>query len=220
MNNAIKSAILKYYFQDESPLIIGEKQVSLFRAYQNIGVRKCAEMKGITSVLNMGALVNEGDKEGNTYASYFNGVDFYALDRARFIDSPFQLNMDLHDLSKLNRMFDLVLCMSVLEHVENPFEVAKELVSVVSPGGYLYIAVPFFYPEHKDGKKRWSDYWRFTDDALRILFKDMKEVWIDRMPSPVAAVKDRPLYWNNPELTAAGFTALFQKAEYNDKTLD
>lgn len=209
--NLLKKLILKKLFEGNSIAPNETLKTSVFRSYQNIGARESSKIEHIQKVLNVGAVVNEGDKEGRLYKDYFPNADFFALDKSRSIKDKNQLKMDLHDLAKLDQKFDLVLCMSVLEHVENPFKVAEELKATLNKGGYLYVAVPFFYPEHKDVKRRWSDYWRFTDDALRVLFSDMTEIWINRMPHSVRVVNDRKLYWDKPELATVGFYALFQK---------
>jgi ubiquinone/menaquinone biosynthesis C-methylase UbiE len=38
--------------------------------------------------------------------------------------------------------FDLVIATSVLEHVENPYKVLKEMIRVLSPGGIIFIILP------------------------------------------------------------------------------
>ena len=44
--------------------------------------------------------------------------------------------------------FDSILCNAVLEHVEAPEPVIREMVRVLRPGGYLVVAVPFLQPFH------------------------------------------------------------------------
>jgi len=64
---------------------------------------------------------------------------------------PFELNH-----------FDSILCIGVLEHVENPEEAVPELFRVLKPGGHLILEVPFLQPEHKVP----TDYQRYTKDGL------------------------------------------------------
>lgn len=47
-----------------------------------------------------------------------------------------------------DNQFDKVLCIAVLEHTRKPWEVAKELVRVLKPGGKLHIDYPFLQPVH------------------------------------------------------------------------
>lgn len=208
--------IKKYFFKNKQNVcqrveFINNHKVSTYRKYQNRGLQFVSQMEGINDILNVGSLINEGDKEGRLYKDYFIGKNYYALDKNRRYDDENQIELSLEELNKINRQFDLVICMSVLEHVENIFEFSRELMKVVKSGGYLYLTVPYFYPIHKDDNKRWSDYWRFTGDALRLLFNQMQEVWINEMPNVIRKVDDRKLYWDNDKLIPVGYYAFFKK---------
>lgn len=85
---------------------------------------------------------------------------------------------DVQDLKIEDNSIDSYVCMSVLEHVENPIISAKELYRTLKPGGYLYIYVPFLYYYHAE-KGYYGDYWRFTEDSLRFMFKDFTEFKIE-----------------------------------------
>ncbi len=66
--------------------------------------------------------------------------------------------------------FDCVVCCEMLEHDDNPFLTAKEIRRVLKVGGYLILtASGISFPKHEYP----SDYWRFTGDGLRVLFKDL-----------------------------------------------
>lgn len=62
--------------------------------------------------------------------------------------------------------FDAVICDQVLEHVEDPIAVAREIVRVAKSGALIYVGVPFTYPLHPSPKDyaRWS-----PDGAARLL---------------------------------------------------
>lgn len=109
--------------------------------------------------------------------------------------------------------FDIILFMSVLEHVENPFIVVNNLKELLTPNGYLFVCTPFFFPIHKALYMGYSDYWRFTDDTLRLMCKDFEEIFIKESPSVVKMVADRPMYYDNPSTTVSGYCALFKKKE-------
>ncbi len=63
--------------------------------------------------------------------------------------------------------FGLVLCTQVLEHLEDPAAVAREIRRVLSPGGFAFISVPFAYPHHPHP----GDYWRWSGDGLRLMLE-------------------------------------------------
>jgi len=63
--------------------------------------------------------------------------------------------------------FDAVLSIAVLEHVNDPFLCARELIRVLKPGGRLMCAVPFLQPEHGYP----HHYFNMTRMGLAELFK-------------------------------------------------
>jgi len=68
----------------------------------------------------------------------------------------------LHEIPVDSNHFDTIICLAVLEHVENPEEVVPELYRVLKPGGHLILEVPFLQPEHKVP----TDFQRYTKDGL------------------------------------------------------
>jgi SAM-dependent methyltransferase len=61
--------------------------------------------------------------------------------------------------------FDSILCNAVLEHVEAPEPVIREMVRVLRPGGYLVVAIPFLQPFHPCP----GDFRRYTREGMRRL---------------------------------------------------
>jgi hypothetical protein len=59
-----------------------------------------------------------------------------------------------------------VICLSTLEHVEQPFEAVMQIRDVLRVGGLAIVSVPFQFPYHPSP----SDHWRFTPSGLRIIF--------------------------------------------------
>lgn len=185
--------------------------VSVFRSFQNkILLQEITKLPNIQSVINIGSNQDEKDKEGKLYCHYFPEAKYFTLDKN--FPSPHSRHFysDIHDLSALDYRFDLILLMSVLEHVEKPWLVVEQLLSIMNLGSYLFITVPFFYPIHKDPGQKYGDYWRFTDDGLRVLFSDLKVVWVKSFDSVIVSVEDRDAYWE-ADRTPSGYAALFQK---------
>lgn len=63
-------------------------------------------------------------------------------------------------------------CFSVLEHVPQPWMLARELVRVVKPGGKLMIDYPFLQPFHGYP----NHYFNATREGLRTLFENDVEI--------------------------------------------
>ena len=72
----------------------------------------------------------------------------------------------LHAIPTADSHFDNIVCIAVLEHVENPEEVVPELFRVLKPGGHVVASVPFLQPEHKIP----TDFQRYSKDGLVRLF--------------------------------------------------
>lgn len=62
--------------------------------------------------------------------------------------------------------FDLIICCSVLEHVDAPWLFANNINKLSSKGGLLYIAVPFVWRFHGYP----NDYFRYTHNGIKKLF--------------------------------------------------
>lgn len=84
---------------------------------------------------------------------------------------------DIHNLPFEDNSQEAVACMAVLEHVADPFTAARELYRVLKPGGFCILYVPFLYYFHAE-HGYYSDYWRFTDQALKLLFQKFSKVEI------------------------------------------
>jgi len=86
---------------------------------------------------------------------------------------------DIHKMPFTNESQDAIVCLSVLEHVEDPIRAAQELYRVLKPGGQLFVYVPFLYYYHAE-KGYYGDFWRFTEDSLRVMFKNFSQFEIRR----------------------------------------
>jgi SAM-dependent methyltransferase len=62
--------------------------------------------------------------------------------------------------------FDLVICCHVLEHTRDPTRAARNIESVLRPGGVAFIATPWSQAFHATP----DDYWRFSVRGLMLLF--------------------------------------------------
>ncbi len=72
------------------------------------------------------------------------------------------------DMGPYRERFGTVLCVSTLEHADDPFGVARGLLEACKVGGQVAITAPFVFRYHEFPE----DYWRFTPSGLMKLFGD------------------------------------------------
>jgi SAM-dependent methyltransferase len=66
--------------------------------------------------------------------------------------------------------FDLVLCCHVLEHTREPQRAARNIESLLRPGGLAYVATPWSQAFHATP----DDYWRFSVRGLMLMFRKLE----------------------------------------------
>jgi len=66
---------------------------------------------------------------------------------------------------------DAIVCDNLLEHVPEPKAVLREMQRVLKPGGVAFIGTPFIIGVHASP----VDFYRWTDEGLRLLCKDFFE---------------------------------------------
>jgi|SRR3989344_6429750 len=122
---------------------------------------------------------------------------------------------DIHKMPFTNESQDAIVCLSVLEHVEDPIRAAQELYRVLKPGGQLFVYVPFLYYYHAE-KGYYGDFWRFTEDSLRVMFKNFSQFEIRRARGAIETwLKLSPLGRFNIALL---FSRLLDKITGKDKS--
>ena len=126
-----------------------------FRSLQSVIKQELKTVAG-KKVLDFGS--------GSTlWGSYFaKRNSYYSLDPNSHANYK-----SLSEIPK-NLKFDIILLIEVLEHLENPTLVLNELKDYLSAHGEIWISVPFAARVHGCPK----DYWRWTEDGLKILMKN------------------------------------------------
>ena len=116
---------------------------------------------------------------------YIEKVEYKILDKVP--DYHPDIVGDIHDLPLEDNSVDAIICIAILEHVEEPQKAVKEMYRVLKPGGYCYIYVPFLYYYHPM-PGYYGDFYRFTIDGLRYMTRDFKEVETQNVRGALATV--------------------------------
>ena len=101
---------------------------------------------------------------------------FFDVGYFDFIKTDITRKHEHWDITKkpFREKVDVVLCLSVLEHVMDVEKGVENIYKSLRSGGYVIISVPFFYTLHLLP----FDYWRFTEFSLKKLFKKFKIIEI------------------------------------------
>jgi SAM-dependent methyltransferase len=144
------------------------------------------------SLLNVGA-GTLGDEFGQ--AAMFRATEYHTFETpdCKTAATYFGTVYDMQAIP--NERYDWVISTAMLEHLEDPWSAAKEMLRITRPGGYLYVAVPFSQIVHYE--PRYRDYWRFTPMGLGRLF-------------PGTAVREVEAWGENPS-KPNGFAVLLEK---------
>lgn len=68
--------------------------------------------------------------------------------------------------------FDVILCLSVLEHIPTFQEAPPRLYRALCPGGVLMVSTPMCFPYHDEP----ADYWRLTEHGMRAVLAPFDRV--------------------------------------------
>ena len=130
--------------------------------YRETFLTKTPHCSGIEKVLDAGC----GDAWVKKEFERFNvELDYYGIDLAigdQNLEYKLSAFADLHAIPFKSNSFDKIVSNSVLEHVEYPDQVFKEMARVLVPGGRMFLSVPQSFALHQ----RPYDFHRFTKYIL------------------------------------------------------
>ena len=119
-------------------------------------VRRWLKDKAIVVDLGSGPRRSQSD---------FITVDVFSFDEVDIV-------AEANNLPFKDGSLDAVVNESLLEHVQDPRAVVREIVRVLKPSGMLYASVPFLTPYHASP----DDFNRWTKSGLRKLFSEFEPV--------------------------------------------
>lgn len=141
------------------------------------------------SVLDIGGGLRISKKQGNRFDPSRAWIAELAKDTTYHVMDPvpdFNPDVvgDIHHMPFEDGAYEAIVCESVLEHVEDPIRAAQELYRVTAKGGYCFVYVPFLYYYHAE-QGYYKDFWRFTEDAIRYIFRDFSSIEISPVRGPL-----------------------------------
>jgi len=103
-------------------------------------------------------------------------IDYTGLDRipGKNVD----VVASCHKIPFPDEYFDHVLSLEMIEHDDDFWKSISEMRRVLKPGGKLVITTRGIYFKLHEDHPGVNDYWRFTGKALKLLFGDMKNIFV------------------------------------------
>ncbi|RJQ31651.1 class I SAM-dependent methyltransferase [Candidatus Parcubacteria bacterium] len=135
-------------------------------------IQEIAENSKVVLDVGGGKRFQKGMKE---YEKLFKDIDYKTLDNVQ--DYSPDILGDIKNIPLPDESFDAVICRAVLEHIDDPFKAVSEIRRILKPGGRCLVSLPFLYPYHAE-KGYYGDYYRFTGDGVKYLFKDFSKIEI------------------------------------------
>jgi len=113
---------------------------------------------------------------GGPYNSFADLMPDYEFEFLSLFPAKGYDNVTVADATQCDHVpsetYDAIFSISVFEHISKPWEAAKHLTRLLKPGGIVYHVAPFSYFYHGAP----ADYWRFTPDAFKVLFNELKPI--------------------------------------------
>ena len=127
------------------------------------------EIQTTNHVLDIGMAMREKHKK-------IKSATLETLDVNNFDEYPDIICDICSDISGLEKKYDKIICLAILEHVYNPFTAIQNLKLMLKENGIMYGFVPYLYNYHAPVDLKFQDYFRFSKDSLSYLFKDFSYV--------------------------------------------
>lgn len=100
--------------------------------------------------------------------------------------------------------YDGIVCLSVLEHVYDPFAAIQQIHSLLQPGGYLLLHLPFLFRYHAPQDLSFTDGYRFSRDGIAWLLRDFHEIRLYSIRGPYSSIFNLHKFWKKRIETRVG----------------
>ena len=131
--------------------------------------------------LEAGTVLDVGAK-GSPYTQLIPSTRYMRLDIDPASDPD--ICCDIHQLDWEPNSFDTVVAAEVLEHLYDPQLAIDRIHHVLKPGGVCIASTRFLYRYHPDP----HDYYRFTWDSLRYLYRRFDQVEVHHHGNRLQAI--------------------------------
>ena len=140
-------------------------------------------------VLEIGSLIVE-EQEHLSVRKYFPEAEYVGVDmqQGNGVDVVADCIDYCYDYYQSEEEFDLILCLDMLEHAKEPFEVIESAKKRLKPNGVLLVTSVFNFPIHEYP----NDYWRFTPECFKMLLGNNSRVYkigSELMPHTVIGIQ-------------------------------
>lgn len=125
-------------------------------------------------VLEIGSLIVPG-QEHLSVRKYFPEAEYIGVDmqQGNGVDVVDDCINYCYNYYQNGEVFDLILCLDMLEHSINPQEVLNSTKYALKPDGVLLVTSVFNFHIHKYP----NDYWRFTPECFKMLLGSNSRVY-------------------------------------------
>ena len=140
-------------------------------------------------VLEIGSLIVPG-QENLSVRKYFPDAEYIGVDmqQGNGVDVVADCIDYCYGYYQSGKEFDLILCLDMLEHAKEPFEVLNSTIYALKLNGVLLVTSVFNFPIHEYP----NDYWRFTPECFKMLLGNNSRVYkigSDLMPHTVIGIQ-------------------------------
>lgn len=167
-------------YQEVSDLECRLSRISKIRGYANAALNQIQKYKDKGKLLDLGCsigvLVSEAEQRG--YTAVGIEANQLAVSKGRELFNVQILTEDIYTTSLKAASLDVIMLTHVLEHIESPTRLLKQLKHLLKEDGILYISVPNFSGlmakfkhRHWRGLDPMRHLWQFTPSTLTHLLK-------------------------------------------------